>query len=234
MAETETQRLLDLVDNLANSDMSRPTDCAEWDVRALLGHVLGGMKADAGTREYLRQFWLATRSSRHSGRAMVDEMNARQVAEHASMSAPQITAALHHWAPRALRSRRRTPAPLRAMRVRPGAPFKGKIALGYILGVLRNRDLWLHRLDLVRATDRPHVQTPEHDGRLVADMVADWARDHHRPVTLHLTGPAGGTFTQGNGGEFHSLEAVEFCRMLSGRASGDGLLAHSRFHPTDA
>ncbi|MGQ0618068.1 MAG: hypothetical protein ACT4PW_13950 [Acidimicrobiia bacterium] len=46
--------------------------------------------------------------------------------------------------------------------------------------------------------------------------------------TLHpltLTGPAGGHFTRDSGGEEHTLDAVEFCRVLSGRGSGDGLLA---------
>lgn len=68
--------------------------------------------------------------------------------------------------------------------------------------------------------------TPEHDGRLVADVVGEWARRHGRPFTLRLTGPAGGHFAAGGGGdETVELDAVEFCRILSGRAPGVGLLA---------
>jgi uncharacterized protein (TIGR03083 family) len=234
LAATETKRLLSLVDEMDEDDWTRRTDCTEWDVKGLLSHVLGGMKADSATHEYLRQFWLATRASRHSGRPMVDEMNTRQVSEHASMSGSDMTTALHLWGPKALRGRRRTAPPVRAIKVRPGPPFQGKISLGYIIGVLRNRDLWLHRVDLARATGRHHLLTPQHDGRMIADMVAEWARDHNQPFTLQLTGPAGGTFTQGINGTTHTLDAVEFCRILSGRARGDGLLAQTSFNQTDA
>jgi hypothetical protein len=67
--------------------------------------------------------------------------------------------------------------------------------------------------------------TPEHDGRLVADVVADWARRHGQPFTLRLDGPAGGSFTAGPGGPEIRLDAVQFCRILSGRDAADGLLA---------
>jgi hypothetical protein len=66
--------------------------------------------------------------------------------------------------------------------------------------------------------------TAEHDGRIVADAVAEWARRHGQPFLLQLTGTAGGSFTQGAGGEAITVDAVEFCRILSGRASGTGLL----------
>jgi hypothetical protein len=69
------------------------------------------------------------------------------------------------------------------------------------------------------------VLTYEHDGRIVADVVADWARRHGRPFTPRLDGPAGGAFTGGQDGPDIRLDAVEFCRILSGRSSADGLLA---------
>ena len=83
---------------------------------------------------------------------------------------------------------------------------------------------WWHWVDLSRATGRELVLTADHDGRLIADVVAEWARRHGQPFTLHLTGPAGGTFTNGVGGDEITLDAVEFCRTLSGRATGAGLL----------
>ena len=45
------------------------------------------------------------------------------------------------------------------------------------------------------------------------------------PFTLVLTGPAGGTYSGGTGGEELTCDAVEFCRILSGRGTGTGLLA---------
>ena len=37
------------------------------------------------------------------------------------------------------------------------------------------RDVWMHRIDITRATGRPLVGklTAEHDGRIVADIVAE-------------------------------------------------------------
>lgn len=67
--------------------------------------------------------------------------------------------------------------------------------------------------------------TPEHDGRLVADVVAEWARRHRQPFQLHLLGPAGGIFTHRDGGEETTIDASEFCRVLSGRGTGSGLLS---------
>ena len=56
----------------------------------------------------------------------------------------------------------------------------------------------MHRVDIARATGADLVLTPEHDGRLVADMVSDWASTHVDPFVLELTGPAGGTFVRGD------------------------------------
>jgi hypothetical protein len=46
-----------------------------------------------------------------------------------------------------------------------------------------------------------------------------------RQVAKHLTGPAGGHWAWGTSGPCYELDAVEFCRIVSGRGSGDGLLA---------
>ena len=60
---------------------------------------------------------------------------------------------------------------------------------------------------------------------LVADVAAEWAQRHGQPCILILTGPAGGRWAWGTGGPSYELDAVEFCRLVSGRGSGDGLLA---------
>lgn len=88
------------------------------------------------------------------------------------------------------------------------------------------RDPWMHRVDLARATQRELVLTADHDGVIVADVAAEWAARHGRPCALTLHGPAGGAWTFGDGEpEQIELDAVEFCRILSGRGRGAGLLA---------
>jgi hypothetical protein len=95
---------------------------------------------------------------------------------------------------------------------------------GYLIDVILSRDPWMHRIDIARATGRDLVLTADHDGVLVADVAAEWAERHGQACTLTLTGPAGGSWVRGTGGPQLELDAVEFCRLLSGRGRGDGLL----------
>jgi len=112
------------------------------------------------------------------------------------------------------------------------APIKTEVAgkpetwkLGFLMDIIFTRDTWMHRIDISRAIGRDAVLSADHDGRLIADVVADWSRRHGQPFTLELTGPAGGTYMSGDAGETITLDAVEFCRILSGRAPGAGLLS---------
>jgi hypothetical protein len=100
--------------------------------------------------------------------------------------------------------------------------------LGYLVDVILTRDAWLHRIDLARALGVEPVLSADHDGRIVADVVSEWARRHGRPFRLVLTGAAGGSFaSSAAGAERLELDAVEFCRIVSGRSEGRGLLATS-------
>jgi uncharacterized protein (TIGR03083 family) len=224
LADTEAMRLLEVVDQLRGPDWARPTDCEGWDVKALLSHVLGAMEANARAAEFVHQFLTATRAAKRSGRPMVDEMTGRQVRDHARLSTDELTGRMHQLAARAVRGRRRVPVLLRAVPINPGAPIEGTWKLGYLVDVIMNRDYWMHRVDLTRATGRELVLSAGHDGRIVADVVAEWARAHGQPFTLVLEGPAGRSFRQQAGGAELRLDAVEFCRILSGRDHGPGLL----------
>jgi len=225
-AEMEYERLLALVDDLADEDWSRPTDCTGWDVRAMLGHVLGMLEMLADRNETARQSAAAAAAAERDGCLHLDALTTLQVAEHASLSTAELTRALHEAAPRALAARRTTTAEIRATPFPTDIPGEHGWTLGYLLDVVHTRDPWLHRVDVCRATGRDLVLTPEHDGRIVSDVVADWASRHGQPFHLRLTGPAGGRFVAGSGAGPHiELDAVEFCRVLSGRERGDGLLA---------
>jgi len=97
-------------------------------------------------------------------------------------------------------------------------------SVGYLLRTILTRDPWMHRTDLSAATGLPMTLTPDHDGVIVDDVVAEWAERHGRPYQLELTGPAGGSWRRGDA-ELVTLDAVEFCRIISGRGVGVGLLA---------
>jgi uncharacterized protein (TIGR03083 family) len=223
LAAAEYTRFLDLVRSLDTEDWTRHTDCPDWDVRAMVAHVLGMMEFVTSLRERVHQ--LRAGSKIAGDRPLIDGMTEVQVAERANLRRAELVERLAATAPRAARARRRLPAPLRRI------PIKTEVEgvmeawpLGYLYDVIYTRDTWMHRVDIAQATGRSLVLTPDHDGRLVADVVAEWARRHGRPFHLHLEGAAGGAFSDGENGQETSLDAVEFCRILSGRGTGAGLL----------
>jgi len=224
-AESEYERLLALVDDLADDDWARPTDCTGWDVRATLGHLLGMLELLADREEMTRQLGAAAEAAEREGCIRLDALTALQVAEHADLTTGQLARALHETAPRALAARRSTTPQLRATPYDTAIPGEGVWTLGYLLDVIHTRDPWLHRVDVCRATGRELVLTAEHDGRIVCDVVADWASRHGQPFNLLITGPAGGHYAVGDLGFGTEVDAVEFCRILSGREPGEELLA---------
>lgn len=224
VAEVEYDRLLDVVGRLRPEDWARPTDCAAWDVKAILAHLLGMMERLGDPAEAARQNAATAERVKATGAARIDALTAVQVETHAHLAPDELAVALRAAAPRALAGRRATSVERRATIYDPGPPFDGQWTLGYLFDVILTRDPWLHRVDIARATGAELVLTPEHDGRIVADVVAEWARRHGHAFTLTLGGPAGGTFFSGHAGERYELDAVEFCRTLSGRAGGPGLL----------
>lgn len=213
-----------LLRSLDAGDWTTPTACPDWDVRRMWLHVLGACEAGASVRENVHQMRAARRRRKELGVPLEAGLSGTQVAEREHLSPDQLVERLTSIAPRTVKGRARTPRPMRAIEVAVDAPVVEKWSLGYLIDVIYLRDLWMHRIDTVRATGRDLALTAEHDGRIVADIVAEWARRHGRPFTLHLTGPAGGSFTAGDDGDRIELDAIEFCCVLAGRGEGDGLL----------
>jgi hypothetical protein len=158
------------------------------------------------------------------GGSTLDGSNELQVRERSSLSEDALVDRFAATIDRAVRGRRRFPRPLRGLKMTMPPPWSGKRTLGWLNDIVYTRDTWMHRVDLSRATGRELVLTADHDGRIVADVVADWARLHGQVFDLVLTGPAGGHYRSGEGGEHHELDSVEFCRTIAGRRHGTGLL----------
>jgi uncharacterized protein (TIGR03083 family) len=223
LAETEYRRVADLLGALRGPQWDAPTDCPAWDVRAMAAHMLGMVEMAASLREQRRQ----TRAALRRGGRHLDALTALQVEERAEMAPAEIVDRYAARWPKALRGRRRTPGFVRR-RPLPQPQLVGDReetwTIGYLVDVILTRDPWMHRIDIVRATGADHVLTAEHDGVLVADVVAEWADRHGRPYDLTLTGPAGGHWSSGPDGERIEMDAVEFCRTVSRRRPGTGLL----------
>lgn len=222
LATTEYDRIVALLRDLEPDDWARPTVCDGWSVHDMVAHLLGAAEANASQVENAKQLLRGARRTRRDDRPLVDGINEVQIEDRRGLAAAELVQRLTAVAPRAVKGRRRTPAPLRGVPV-PG-PLGTSITLGFLVDIVYTRDQWMHRVDLAAATGRDLVLTPEHDGRIVADVVRDWVATHGQPVDLELTGPAGGRFRHRTGGPAHHLDAVAFCLAVSGRAAGAGLL----------
>ena len=224
----ELERTLTLLRSLDPASWASATDCPAWDIRAMYQHVLGACEAGASLRENIRQLRRARAYRAKHGGPLEAALSAVQVSDRAGLSPAQVTRRLEAVAPKTVRGRARTPAFIRRhASLTVDGPVCEKWKLGYLIDTIYLRDLWMHPIDAARAAGQPPELSADHDGRIVADITAEWARRHGQPFLLDLTGPAGGSYAREPGNPAAgrlSLDAVEFCRTLAGRAPATGLL----------
>lgn len=238
---TEYARVLELLQALTPEDWRAPTCNQGWDVRALAAHMLG-MAAMAGS---VREQAAQALAARRRGGEFIDALTALQVEKYEAWAPERVVAEYARLAPRAVKGRTRTPGLLRR-RVLRGQPVNPpheheSWTFGYLVDVIMTRDNWMHRTDIAAATGRAMRLTETHDGAILDDVARDWARRHGQPCSLSLTGPLQRHYVFGVGGiveasgpgrgapassapSSYSLDAVDFCRILSGRGTGEGLL----------
>ncbi len=229
LAETEYERVVATFEQLTPEDWAAPTDCTGWDVRAMAGHMVGMARMAASIRESLRQQFAAKRRVKREGGLMIDALTALQVDEQASLSTDELVARMRGYAAKAVHARFSVPSFMRHRVVDP--QVVGGVeefwTMGYLLHTILTRDPFMHRIDIARATGIQAPVTADHEGLIVADVVQEWAARHGAPCTVELSGPAGGSWRFGGDatGEHISMDALDFCRTISGRAPARGLLS---------
>ena len=226
LAEEEFRRFADLVASLTPQEWATPTDCTGWEVRKMALHVLGSGEAQASVREFAHQLRHGMPLNKEiDSHHWVDGLNELQIRERDHLSNAELVTQLAAVGPKAVKGRWATPPPARYLPIPFGPPI-GWAPLKYLLDVGFTRDVWAHRIDIHAAIDRPMRLSADHDGRLVADIVAEWASIHGQPFELVLDGPAGGKYSQGVDGERVDIDAIDFVRTLAGRLPGTGVLSN--------
>jgi uncharacterized protein (TIGR03083 family) len=228
LARSEYARLLALIESLNGDDWHRPSACTLWDVKSMVGHIAGALAGHASWREFARQYSpLSHRPYRGRFKEPVDYVNAVQVEDRAERTTEELIAEMRAAGPKALRVRSKVPKPVRLLRV-PAGPF-GFISAEYLLDTIYARDMWMHRLDINRATGREMVTTPEHDGRIVALVLRDLARLlppklGGASVLYELRGEAGGTYRIGSHltpSATITMDVLDFNVLASGRMTSE-------------
>jgi uncharacterized protein (TIGR03083 family) len=226
LLDTELQRSIDLLSTLTASDWTAQTDCPDWDVRQMYLHVLGACAGSASMREGIHQMRVARKRRKRHGGPLEANLSAVQVTERESLTSAELLDQLRSIAAKTVKGRSRIPGIVRHhVRLDVDGPVIEKWVLGYLIDIIYLRDLWMHRVDTCQATGREMALAAAHDGRIVADVVGEWARRHGRSFTLELTGIAGGRFQVGTDADPLVLDAVQFCRTVGGRVAAAGLLA---------
>lgn len=226
LAADEFEKFAALTASLTPQEWQTDTDCVGWDVRTMALHVLGSAEAQASPAVFLHQLRRGLPLNKQiESHHWVDGLNELQIRERARLSNDAVVAQLATIGPKAVKGRFATPLPMRYTPVPFGPPVGWK-PVNYLLEVGFTRDTWAHRIDIHAVIGRPMQLAPAHDGRLVADIVREWAGLHGEPFELHLTGTAGGTFSQGHDGEHVEMDALDFIRTLSGRLPGTGVMHH--------
>jgi uncharacterized protein (TIGR03083 family) len=223
-------QLDDLLRTLSDQDWAAPTACPGWSVSDVVGHLIGAARGNASLREFTRQQVLGLHRRREFGGNPLDAVNALQIADHAHLIDSQRADVLCGLVPDAVRGRMRLSAWVGAVSIpvsAGGSAATGMprtVNMGRLLEVVYTRDVWMHTVDIAEAIGHDLPMTAAANRRIVQDVVIDWARRHRQPVDLVLTGPSGGRYRSGPAGPAIELDAIEFCRILSGRAQGEGLL----------
>ena len=234
LTATENARLLAQLRSLDDEQWQAPTDCAGWTVRDVAVHLIASAQAQANPLEFVRQVLAGRRlTAQIGGQHWVDGLNEAQLRARTRLDPGDAAGPLGaRTAAAALKARRRMPAPVRALPLLPIGTGLG-VHIGWQpLALPVRHGLHPGRLDAPRSTSpgppasRSEL-TPEHDGRIVADILAEWSRRHGQPYTLTLTGPGRrASSAPATGGEPQTVDAVEFARILSGRAEGPAILRH--------
>ncbi len=225
LAETEYRRYSDMLGQLRSGDWAMQTVNSDWNVKQLTQHVLGFAQSNASFRVFVKGMRAGKKRATVKGYDhFIHGMNEVQVEERECLTTDELVAQWEETWPKALKGRRHFPPFMRPIPLDFG-PVIGKKPMGsYLMDVVFTRDTWMHRIDTCRAVGIQPVLTPEHDGRLIGDMVAEWTKLYDLSVSLHLEGPAGATYVRGTGDEELRIDAVEWIWILSGRGTGTGLL----------
>lgn len=190
---------------LDGDDWTRPTECDPWTVRDMVAHLVGAAQGHASTVTFLRQYAWAVRHRKQFDGSEMDALSQHEIDLQAGRSGRGLVADLTALAPRAAAGRARLLGWVPVTMPPTGSWYEGmptKVSMAELSAVVLTRDVWMHRLDIARALGRTPVLDPLVDGQ---------------PLTLTLTGPAGGTFQLGRGGAALQLDALDFARHLAGR-----------------
>lgn len=219
LLEAQVDAFVELAGDLDEDAWQQPTAHAGWTVHEVLAHVTGQIQELANFGTFITRVRAARQ--RYPDRFWLDAHDRVQLDELVPIAPAGLIAELARRAPVAARILRGVPGSVRSLPVSTLVPWLRlpDDRLGYLHDVLLPRNIWLARLDVAEAVGREH-RFDDHDRTIVAQVVRDITHQwREAPVTVELTGPAGGFWTIGTGPPTAAVRvaAIGLVRHLAGR-----------------
>lgn len=214
--------LSQLLESLPEDAWNADTVCEGWTVAHIVRHIVGAAKSHISTRELVRQAIAGNRRKGEFGGSALDATNEIQIGDHAGLPPTELVAEVTRLGPLAVGARMAKPKWLR--RIGVPNPIAGNmpsgvattLRLGHLFDVVLTRDIWMHRIDIARATGSELTLGPT-DRRVVEDIVAEWLGMQPNALELTLTGPIGARYRSGTDGDSITMDAIEFTWIMAGR-----------------
>jgi uncharacterized protein (TIGR03083 family) len=210
----QNEQMLRLLRTLDVGEWDAPTDCERWAVKDIVAHLIGWAECFASFKELRHQFGASIRRRKELGNP-VNAQNEQQVEDRRHLAPGRLIELFEASMARFLTFRMKVGKYAHYVPYYDPSIIKFS-NLGYISRVIFTRDVFMHRVDISRATGRPMVLEAE-DASLLADVVRDWARRRDVDATVDLG--AVGTFLSGDPRRATiSGDGAEFARVMTGRA----------------
>lgn len=231
MALAELNNFVALLQTLSEEDWLKPTYCALWNVRQMVAHVAGAQEGYLSFKHFKRQMISKElKPYAKQGLKMIDATNQLQVDDRKNSTPAELIAELKEIGPVAIHNRHNLPLILRAIRLY--LPILGYNRIDYLTDLIYTRDMWMHRVDISKATGREMTLTPRHDGRITNFAVRDLAKLAFRKlkgnsVVYHLKGVAGGSWLIGQSLVAQAtleMDTLDFHLLAAGRYSAKEML----------
>jgi uncharacterized protein (TIGR03083 family) len=207
-----TASMTGLLSDLSPEEWGKPTECELWRVRDMIAHLTGWSEAIASTRELVHQTFGSVMRRGEFGN-VIDAQNQVQVDDRSSLSVDELLQRFTTAAPLGAARRRKISKAVGWLPV--FVPYLGgRIDLRYVTNVILTRDIYMHRIDISRATGRPY-RAGAADQRVFDDIVRDWFERSKAAARLVIEGEIRGTYvSEATPTATLKADGVEWTRML--------------------
>lgn len=215
----EVDAMAALLGTLSAEEWGLPTECSRWNVRDIVAHMIGN--AEITLDPDLMAQRVRDGTTTYPELYRLDAMNEMAVDAWRGRAAGELVTEFTRIWRQMVEALPGMPESARKQEFDTGYPDAPPIRLGYVVDIIFTRDLWMHRVDICRATGREFA-TDQHDRGVIEqalrDLDGEWVGP---PIVLELTGAVPGDWQIGTGGAVATVQGdtVGVMRNLSGRTA---------------